>query len=72
MEQDFFEIIFKHVKGKKVTRKSPQVQALDLTPVPCFPHSAVHFKIKCRLEKSVTSDSAEILSLCASIYLHCW
>lgn len=67
MEQDFMEILFKHVKGRKVTRKSPQVQALDLTPVACFPHSGLRCKILCRLAKSVTSDSAEILSLCTNI-----
>lgn len=61
------EILFKHVKGRKVTRKSPQVQALDLTPVACFPHSGLRCKISCRLAKSVTSDSAEILSLCTNI-----
>lgn len=44
MEQDFLEIIFKHVNSRKLSRKSPHVQALDLTPVPCFPHSVLHCK----------------------------
>lgn len=69
MEQDFLEILFKHVKGRKVTRKSPKVQALDLTPAPCFTHSALHCEVWCKLENSVTPDCRDLASACSSALL---
>lgn len=40
MEQKFLEIIFMHVKGRKVIRKKSIGQAFGLNPNTYFPHLA--------------------------------